>query len=322
MRQTFGICLLCAACASGNETPKGTEGGTEAETEGLESSTDTGGDSDTAPNAGNDSSLDTGDTEDPSDSSDTSDVGSTDDTEDSEQTAVCPEGSAAHTGANGDLFCCSESYPVFCDANDDGYDGGCWSEGVACDTLTLCGDQLKACLEGSIPYCDEDDNFVCYACPDGATQYETASGKPVCCSEERPQFCDENNEGYGGGCWSEGVDCATITVCGASFTACYDGSLPYCDEAGDLTCYPCPDGAVQYETASGRPVCCTDDLPVFCDESSDGYTGGCRSEGVDCATLIYCGGFWGACTEGHTSSCEEDTLHCTSEASARITSIL
>ena len=323
MKRMFGLCLLCAACAGGNEATKESSGGTEVETEESRDSADTEeSDFDTASDDDNDSSSDIADTATPSDSSDTAGTGSTDDPSDSEQTGVCPDGSTSHTGSNGDLFCCSESYPVFCDANDDGYKGGCWSEGVACDTLTQCGDQLKACLEGSLPYCDADDNFVCYACPEGATQYETASGKPVCCSDARPLFCDENDAGYGGGCWSDGVDCDTIAVCGGSFTACFEGSLPFCDDAGDLTCYPCPEGAEQYETASGRPVCCTDDLPVFCDESAGGYTGGCWSEGVDCTTVIYCGGFWGACTEGRSSTCEEDTLRCISDASAQIISLL
>ena len=311
MRPILWLCCLCAACGSDPESSNaGDDGGggdgphaTDAESNSTDSDAE-----------GTDMDSTGGEV----DSTDTSESQDTASSEDSEVSPVCPDGSTAYTGANGDLFCCTESYPVFCDATDDGYEGGCWSDGVDCDTLTLCGSDVMACLDGSLPYCDEEESFVCYACPDGATQYETASGRPVCCSETRPMFCDENDAGYTGGCWSATVDCDTITVCGDSFTACHEGSLPYCNADGELTCYPCPDGAEQYETASGRPVCCTDDLPVFCDENSDGYAGGCWSDGVDCTTVIYCGSFWGACTEGHSSSCEDDSLRCISDASERI----
>jgi hypothetical protein len=222
----------------------------------------------------------------------------------------CPEGSTPHTTSSGAAFCCSETYPVFCDENDAGYPGGCWSEGASCETLLFCIDRWSICYEGTLPYCDETDGMLCFPCQDESRMYETASGRPGCCTEARPTFCDENEAGYTGGCWTEETDCETITACGGSFSACASGMLPYCQEDGELRCYPCPEDSVRYETTSGRPVCCTADTPTFCDENDAGYHGGCWSATIDCDTIIQCNGLWSACEVGRTSSCEENVIRC------------
>jgi hypothetical protein len=226
-----------------------------------------------------------------------------------ELTPSCPEGSVPYTTSAGSTVCCSDAYPLFCDALEGGYSGGCWSQGVDCETILFCEQQWFSCPQGALSFCDENDQFSCYPCTNESRRYETLSGRPVCCSGDRPVFCDENDEGYDGGCWSEGVDCETITACGDAFTACYSGSLPYCQE-GELTCYPCPEGSERHATTSGRPVCCTSGNPTFCDENEAGYYGGCWGEDMDCATIIPCNGVFGACAAGLTSSCEDGVLRC------------
>jgi hypothetical protein len=261
----------------------------------ADSDTDSDADSDTDSDADSDTDADT----DSHVSSDTSTI-----------TMVCPDGTVPHTTSGGRTVCCSGDFPVFCDDNDSGYQGSCWAEGVDCETLTLCGGSWRACYEGNLPYCDDDDNFSCYSCDEDSTPYTTASGRPVCCSETRPLFCDENDEGYPGGCWAEGVACETLTLCDGSWLACTEGYLPFCDEEGDMSCHPCPDDAVRYETASGRPICCTDTRPLFCDENSDGYPGGCWSDQIDCDTIIPCGDYWSACTTGTHGTCVDGEIVC------------
>ena len=248
------------------------------------------------------------DDSDPVDTQNTSDDDTATDTETVQM--YCPDGSEKHTTASGSVVCCSENFPVFCDENESGYAGSCWNDGVDCGTLTLCGGDWHACAEGSLPYCDAEENFLCYPCGDGSTPYTTASGRPVCCDSERPTFCDENDDGYQGGCWADGVDCDTITLCDGHYLACMADALPFCDESGNMTCHPCPADATRHETTSGRPVCCTTDQPTFCDENSLGYPGGCWSAAIDCSTIIPCGEAFGACGDGFESSCEDDQIIC------------
>ena len=181
---------------------------------------------------------------------------------------------------------------------------------MSCDEIILCGEGWGACSQGAMSFCNENDELICYPCEDESRKHETLSGLPVCCTEDRPRFCDENSAGYPGGCWSESVDCATITACGDSFAACHEGGLPYCDEDGDLTCYTCPEDAARYETTSGRPVCCPPESPTFCDENDAGYPGGCWGATIGCETIIECDGFFGACPVGQTASCEDGALAC------------
>lgn len=317
MKYTVFILFLVLSCGAeknqGNtDTPSGTDPEGDSSTVSLDSENGNGdGDTDTYSDGDTDTDSD-GDSDADGDTDGDTDADADTDTDSDTDKSFCPEGSVQYTTAGGEIFCCNDSYPVFCDENDVGYGGGCWGPGVDCETVVECGGSSRACLVGSVPYCDQDETFACYSCPVDATRYETASGKPVCCSPSRPTFCDENADGYTGGCWSEAVDCETITTCGGSFTACVGDTLPYCDDAGEFSCYACPDGAVEYINASGKPICCGDERPLFCDENANGYSGGCWNDGVDCSTVISCGGFWGACMEGRESVCEEDALRCLS----------
>jgi hypothetical protein len=74
-------------------------------------------------------------------------------------------------------------------------------------------------------------------CPDGSVLYTTKGGKNVCCGERYPVFCDENEAGYEGGCWSPGADCETIVYCNERWIACPEGTLSACPDGGDIICY-------------------------------------------------------------------------------------
>ncbi len=140
----------------------------------------------------------------------------------------------------------------------------------------------------------DTDTDVPDICPDGSDKHTTSSGKTICCPEDHPNFCDENNSGFPGGCWSEETDCATIIECGGSWTACKEDRTSHC-------------------TASGRTVCCPESYPNFCDEmtsNGDTYPGGCWSEGNDCSTIIKCGDSWWSCPDGTTATCSDDTVVC------------
>ncbi len=159
----------------------------------------------------------------------------------------------------------------------------------------------------------EDDTGPIITCPEGSERHESAEGEIFCCPESYPVFCDTRDGGYPGGCWSNEVDCASITWCGDDWSACHEGGMPFCDAEEGLTCYPCDDPTRKYETSSGRPFCCTEDHPLFCDENDDGYKGGCWSPAIDCGTVIECDDFWGACLVGLTSSCTDKELACLPE---------
>jgi hypothetical protein len=141
----------------------------------------------------------------------------------------CPEGTQMHTSSSGKVVCCSESKPVFCDENEDGYTGSCWSEGVNCDSITFCGDVWRGCLTDRLPFCDPTGNMICYPCPEEAEVYWTLSQMPVCCNPDQPVFCDENDNGYAGGCWPPQIDCNTITMCNGYWGACSAGGIPACE---------------------------------------------------------------------------------------------
>ena len=157
---------------------------------------------------------------------------------------------------------------------------------------------------------DSDTVPASVYCPEGSQMHTSSSGKVVCCSAGYPQFCDENDNGYTGSCWGEGVNCDTITYCGDSWHACLDDKLAWCDSTGNMICYPCEADATVYHTTSGRPVCCTTDRPMFCDENDNGYEGGCWTAHIDCSTITLCNGYWGACPNGAFPSCEENIVRC------------
>lgn len=68
----------------------------------------------------------------------------------------------------------------------------------------------------------------------------------------------------------------------------------------------CPKGSEEHTSSSGKTFCCPQKAPLFCDETSDGYEGGCWEEEADCSTLIECGGEWIACPEESLSYCDDD----------------
>jgi hypothetical protein len=67
---------------------------------------------------------------------------------------------------------------------------------------------------------------------------------------------------------------------------------------------------VLHETRSGRPFCCDDEFPLFCDENDAGYPGGCWPDNAACDTITYCHDYWGACAAGEQPTCIEDELIC------------
>ncbi len=156
----------------------------------------------------------------------------------------------------------------------------------------------------------DTDGDLPNTCPDGTEIHTTKSGRTVCCFDEHPVFCDETDDGFEGGCWGEGTNCDTITECDGDWLACKGNGLPFCDEYGVMKCYPCPSDYDKHETTSGRPICCSNDRPRFCNENSDGYVGGCWQDIADCDTIIYCDGAWRACAQGTQPTCEDDTLKC------------
>lgn len=143
----------------------------------------------------------------------------------------CPEGSEQHTTSSDKTVCCPSDNSQFCYENADGYTGGCWPEGTDCNTITECDGQFASCPYGSLPYCNDNSQLTCHVCPEDASVNYTTSGKPVCCETDFPAFCDERSDGYPGGCWQAGVDCATIALCGDTWRACGSGTVVVCEEA-------------------------------------------------------------------------------------------
>ena len=189
------------------------------------------------------------------------------------------------------------------------------SDGSTAGPDTFEGDDTSIGEESDGPDTEKDpvDTGPSITCPEGSDKYVSAGGKTYCCPAEFPVFCDEQEGGYAGGCWSSGVDCGAITHCGDKWSACKDGALPYCDDEDGLVCITCTNPARKYETASGRPVCCTDDRPLFCDENDAGYEGGCWTVIIDCSTIIPCNESWGACVEGMVASCKDGLISCMPE---------
>lgn len=140
----------------------------------------------------------------------------------------CPEGSAQYTTSSGKTVCCAADNAQFCDENAEGYPGGCWPVGTACDTITECGGQYSSCPPETLPYCN-NDQLQCFECSENASVHYTASGKPFCCGVDFPTFCDENQQGYPGGCWQAGVDCRTVVQCEGTWAACGSGLVVLCD---------------------------------------------------------------------------------------------
>jgi len=167
---------------------------------------------------------------------------------------------------------------------------------------------------GSDADADADGDGGSGNCPTGSTEHKTSGGHTLCCPKDSPVFCDEMDNGFGGGCFSTDIDCSTITDCGGKWWACYEEQIPYCDEGkGELECVGCEATDTQYETTSGRPVCCGGDRPTFCDEVTSGdklYPGGCWDDNVDCGTITYCDDAWRACYEGDEPKCEVDLFSC------------
>ncbi len=150
-------------------------------------------------------------------------------------------------------------------------------------------------------------------CPEESTEHTTSiSGRTVCCPLGM-LFCDDNTTGYLGGCWSELTDCETIIECDGRWQACIEDTLPFCDLSDQMWCHSCPTDSTRYDTASGRPFCCTSDRPQFCDEAGE-FQGGCWNEGVDCTSITYCEGNWKACFNGMTPACKDDQFSCTPSA--------
>ena len=174
---------------------------------------------------------------------------------------ACPEGSAPYCGVNGPSACCPPERPVFCDT--EAFGTACWSEGTVCESVTECNGSMYSCPEGLTGHCGEKEF--------------------VCCSDERPKVCE--NDEYGIGCWSEEVNCDSLTLCGGKWQACTGDKTPQCGEYGFS--------------------CCPEAFPVFCDHPEAGA--GCWAPDIDCSTITLCGGDYGACTEGHTPNCDEAT---------------
>ncbi len=75
----------------------------------------------------------------------------------------------------------------------------------------------------------------------------------------------------------------------------------------------CPEGSTEYTTSSGMRHCCPKNAPLFCDETSDGYEGGCWQAEASCETILDCGGAWSACPEESLSYCDDnDQMLCIS----------
>jgi hypothetical protein len=74
---------------------------------------------------------------------------------------ACAVGRTPHCAAAGTFHCCSESHPVFCEGIE-GYGAGCWGSETDCATITLCGDDWRACPVGYEPIC-EGGSFRCHA---------------------------------------------------------------------------------------------------------------------------------------------------------------
>jgi len=142
-------------------------------------------------------------------------------------------------------------------------------------------------------------------CPDLSIEYFASSGRRVCCPLGKV-LCDEMGDWYLGGCWAPETDCSTIVWCERRWQACIPGYRSFCDEDKMACEAPCPAGSVEYETESGRRVCCREATHLFCDESDAGYEGGCYELGINCATITYCDGDWRACREGAVPICSAD----------------
>ncbi len=157
---------------------------------------------------------------------------------------------------------------------------------------------------------DSDSDSVFWEeCPPGSIEYKTSSGNKMCCPSKDSVFCDEIGD-YPGGCWSEGTVCETLIYCEGQWKACMEEALSYCNDVDEFSCRVCFDGYERHKTASGMPICCAPDRPVFCDETRDGYEGGCWQEKVDCQTLTYCQGGWRTCFEGMEVICINDMYGC------------
>ena len=222
----FGSFFLTSGCGSNDDGDDNTSP--------LDAAVDSESQS-SDPNA-NDTSAETDGTSSET-ASDVEDTGSDTETAGTDPQGNCPPGYTQHTSVSGKVFCCPPTSPLFCDENDAGFTGGCWSKEMDCATIFQCGDDWWSCPAQSIPYCDAEGEMICQPCEDGWTKHETTSGRPICCPPDRPIFCDENDMGYGGGCWQARVDCSTITHCQGTWRACFEGMVPICpnDQFGCTT---------------------------------------------------------------------------------------
>jgi hypothetical protein len=98
------------------------------------------------------------------------------------------------------------------------------------------------------------------------------------CSGDYPTFCP-----ISGSCWSEGVNCETVTSCGGTYKACKSALL-------------------KVDCATDKCVCKNSDYPVYCAATSEA-TDGCWTPGTDCSTVTMCNGEKKACHSGYSFNC-------------------
>lgn len=68
---------------------------------------------------------------------------------------ACEIGQSSHCSYIGQVFCCGNEYPVFCDMKPSGFPGACGAEGTDCSTATKCGDTWGICKTGYTPVCSD-----------------------------------------------------------------------------------------------------------------------------------------------------------------------
>ncbi len=195
----------------------------------ADTASDADADSDTDTDSDADADSDT-DTDSDADADSDTDTDSDADTDtDTGSESRCPYESTEHTTSISKRTVCCPLGMQFCDEHTTGYYGGCWSEMTDCETIIECDGKWQACIADTLPFCDNSGQMWCQPCPQGSTRYETLSGKPFCCAENRPQFCDEEGE-FRGGCWTQDVDCTSITYCEDNWKACFNGTKPVCED--------------------------------------------------------------------------------------------
>ncbi len=221
---------------------------------------------------------------------------------------LCDTGQTASTSTQGSQRCCPKDSTLFCDETS-AFAAACYSDTLDCDTRANCGESVALCPTDQLVVCLDEQYGCCPAsaptwcpptetnasfcagpnadcqqtahcangrvtCNQNETSHCTSTGDGLCCDESLPAWCapySAGNPDFPGACMPADTSCATISSSENGWTACKTS-----DVVG--------------RTATGGPVCCGGETPVWCNPSPNtdpDPSTECFPASINCDTLFW-----------------------------------